>query len=400
MVRVVAASILLFGPWTDEASELDGWDADRFQQIADAPGEPYIDHDVEYPPGSVVIIQAIHSNDLVATHRRLVVLSLVADLGVAFVLSRRWSTRVAAAYLVIGLPMVPSGLLRLDLWAALAATIALAAIVPRSTGSLVTKAAGEAHHERRSAMPAVGSAVANADRPRAIAVFAVAAVIGSAIKLWPAFLIAAAIGIRRTRAAAVAGLLGVAVGVAWLAVSGFGALEQITSLRGATGWHVESIPGTLVSLFGDEPTRLEADAYRIGRLDDTVVLVGRLLTVAITVAAVVLARRRRVTSEPADVAALVMLAAVTTLVVTAPLVSPQFILWMTPWAAILHRDRLLLRLTAAALVLTAGVLATFGPPQLDHPIAAAGLLFRNGILVAIVGVALLRLARSDGLQHT
>lgn len=382
VVRVVAAAILIFGPWTDEAGELDGWDVDRFQHIAEAPGTPYVDHQVEYPPGSVVIIEAIHSDDLVTSHRRLVVLSLLADLGIAAVLARRWSVRVAAAYLLIGLPMVPSGLLRLDLWAALAATIAMGALVPGRTPS-----------HRRNATTVFATTVF------ATAVFATATVIGAAIKLWPAFLIAAAIGIGRNRAAAAAGLLGAVTSVIWLGLSGFGAVEQIIELRGVTGWHVESIPGTLVSLFGDEAARFEADAYRIGDLDDTVVLIGRLLSVAVALAAVVLARRRRSAGNPTAVAALVMLASVAALVATAPLVSPQFLLWLTPWAAVLHRDRLLLVLTVIGVALTAGILATFGPPQLDHPIAAALLLTRNGVLVAIVGVCLERLARSDGLEH-
>jgi hypothetical protein len=95
--------------------------------------------------------------------------------------------------------------------------------------------------------------------------------------------------------------------------------------------------------------------------------------------------------------ALVMLGSTTALIVTAPLVSPQFMLWLTPWAAILYRDRLLLGLTGTAVALTASILAVFGPPDLDHPVAAAGLLARNGILVAVVALSLQRLNRPDRL---
>ncbi len=56
VVLVAAAAVLVAGPWTDQATELAGWDVARFQQMADEPGRPYADHEVEYPPGSVVLV--------------------------------------------------------------------------------------------------------------------------------------------------------------------------------------------------------------------------------------------------------------------------------------------------------------------------------------------------------
>lgn len=381
-IRVLAAAALLFGPWTDEATELDGWDVDRFQQIADAPGTPYVDHEVEYPPGTVVIAELMLADNVVASHRRLVALSLLVDLGLAAMLARFWSRRASTAYLLIGLPLVPSGLLRLDLWAALAAVVAAAALAPL---------------KKQSA--AVSTARAT--------VFAVAVVIGSLIKLWPAMLIAAAIGVRRSRAAAAATGLGVAFAMIWLAVSGVEAVEQITSLRGVTGWHLESIPGSLASLIGSEQPRLEADAFRIGTLNDTVVSGGRVLTIGVVVLATGLARRksRRGNGQgeghehDAEFIALVMLSSVTMLIITAPLLSPQFLLWLTPWAAILHRDRLLMALTAGAVAVTAATLGVFGPPDLDHPVAAVALLGRDVVMIAVVGVGLWRLRGSDRFEY-
>ena len=94
-VRVAAAAVLVAGPWTNEPSELAGWDVACFQQLADEPGRPYADHEVEYPPGSVVLIEALAGGGVVRTHRLLVTLSLAVDLGVAALVQRLGGDRAA-----------------------------------------------------------------------------------------------------------------------------------------------------------------------------------------------------------------------------------------------------------------------------------------------------------------
>lgn len=388
-MRVVAAAVLIFGPWADEPEELQGWDVERFQEIADTAGTPYVDHEVEYPPLTVAVAEVVLADEVVSSHQRLVVLSLAVDLTVAAALARFFGHRAGVAYLLIGLPLVPSGLLRLDLWAALAAVIGAVAIArPRSSST---------RHD-----PTLRDAADGTPNAINVGVFAALVTVGAMVKLWPALLIPAAIAIKNLRAAAAAAIVGACSGLIWLAISGTPALEQITSLRGVTGWHLESIPGSLIALFGSDEPRLEANAFRIGDLDDTLVLIGRLLVFALVATATALAHRSE--REPADRLALVMLASVAGLIITAPLFSPQFLLWLTPWAAMLHRDRTVTRLTFAAIALTATVLAVFGPPGLDHPVAAAGLLLRDGLMLAIIGIALRRLAlrrlaTSDGLEH-
>lgn len=379
-MRLLAALALIFGPWTDDPSELEGWDVSRFQEIADASGTPYVDHEVEYPPLTVVIAEVVLAEDVVSSHQRLVAVSLLIDLAVAAVLARAFGSRTGVVYLLIGLPLVPSGLLRLDLWAALAAVIAAAAIA------------------RTDKDPSQHDAIERRRRTIDRAMFALMVTIGAMVKLWPALLIAAAIGIKKSRDASITAAVGAVAGIGWLAVSGTAALEQITSLRGVTGWHLESIPGSLMALFSSETPRLEADAFRIGDLNDTVVFIGRLIVLAVIAGATVLARRSN--RQPSERLALVMLVSVAALIVTAPLLSPQFLLWLTPWAAIVHRDRTLTRLTFAAVALTALVLGAFGPPDLDHPIAAGGLLIRDGIILAIIGVSLKRLATSDWFEYS
>ena len=55
-IRVVVAAVLAFGPATDEPAELAGWDAERFQEIAERQEPAWSGQPVEYPPGSVVVL--------------------------------------------------------------------------------------------------------------------------------------------------------------------------------------------------------------------------------------------------------------------------------------------------------------------------------------------------------
>lgn len=415
-VRVVAAAVLVAGPWTNQASELAGWDVARFQQMADEPGRPYADHEVEYPPGSVVLIEALAGGGVVRTHRLLVSLSLAVDLGVAALVRRLGGDRAAGAYLLLGLPLVPMGLLRFDLWAALAAVGAVAVAVASSpaarTGSPAARAgSGAATAEDTLAAP--GRAVA-ADVAVDLAVGSLVAA-GALIKVWPALLVAALWAGGRARAAA-ASLAAMAVaGVAWLAWAGAGLdpVRQVLSLRGATGWHLESIPGSLVALFGSSTPELQLDAFRIGHLDSRLVLAGRVITVAVVAALAVGVRRTR-RSPPgssdgmAGETALIMLGATAALIVTAPLVSPQFLLWLTPWAALQVAEPAandaersdprwrLVALTAVATTVTGATLTVFGPPDVGQPLPALLLLGRDAALVALIGLAVRTALRPSG----
>ncbi len=358
-IRVVAAGVLVFGPWTDEPDELSGWDANRFQQIHAAPGRPWVDHEVEYPPGSVALIELLARDDVVQTQRLLVVVSLVVDLGVAGVLAlglperagSRHTSDAGLAYLMLGTAAVPAGLLRFDLWATACTAIGLVLL-------------------------------ARPPSRRTITGFAVVASIGAAIKLAPALLIAAAVATRRRGEAVAAAAAGTALATAWLAWAGLDALTQVLSLRGATGWHVESLPGSLVALLSTQKPRFEADAYRIGSMNDGIVTAGRLVMLAVVATLVVMARRR----TSADAAALVMLASTATLLLTAPLLSPQFLLWLTPPAALLWTSerRVPCMLTGAAVALTALTLVVFGPSGVHRPVAAIGLSVRDGLLAGVI----------------
>ena len=384
-VRVAAAAVLVAGPWTNEPSELAGWDVARFQQMADEPGRPYADHEVEYPPGSVVLIEALAGGGVVRTHRLLVTLSLAVDLGVAALVRRLGGDRAAGAYLLLGLPLVPMGLLRFDLWAALAAVGAVAVAASSTTARRGTDVAVDI---------AVGVLVAA----------------GALVKVWPALLVAGLWAVGRGRAAVASLVAMAAAGVAWLTWAGAGLdpVRQVLSLRGATGWHLESIPGSLVALFGSSQPELQLDAFRIGHLDGRLVLAGRVVTLAVVAALAVGVRRSRRTvgsvasDGAADRLALVMLGATGALIVTAPLLSPQFLLWLTPWAALQltagssDTARRLVALTAVATIVTGVTLTVFGPPDVGQPLPALLLLGRDAALVALIVLAVRAALRPSG----
>ena len=379
----MAAALLLYGPWTDDAAELAGWDVERFQEIADIDGQPWIDEPVEYPPGSVLILETIAGSDIVGTHRLLVSLSLIVDLGIAVVIAGLRSQRAATAYLALGLPLVPMGLLRLDLWSVGLAVLGAAALAKRANK-----------------------------------LFALAATAAALIKAWPVLLLAAAWAIGRRTAVLYAMIAMAITGLAWLAYGGWSLdpLRQVLTLRGAEGWHLESVPGSVIALFTDTQATLQFNAYRIGSIQRPFVVAGQFATMVTTIVLVVRARRfvepgtsdrpSRWDGAQVDLqtAAIVMLGATAALIVTAPLLSPQFLLWLTPWAALtIPRDRedeekpngspagpirWLLPLTAVATILTGATLAAFGPEDLGQPIAALLLLARDGVLIAIAGCAI------------
>lgn len=393
-VRIIVALVLIAGPWTDEPAELDGWDAERFQEIADRDTRAWVDQPIEYPPGSVVVFDLVAGDDVVSTNRLIVALSLVAELGVVAVLWRTVGRGPAQTFLFLGLALVPLGLLRLDMLVTVVAALAAVVLV------------GPRKRRRWGAVDGGGGLGAGVG-------FSGLVMIGAMIKLWPALLIGAAWGIGR-RHAAVAGAAATAgAGALWLAMVGDGLepVRQVLSLRGATGWHVESLPGALVSLFGDESLRLELNAFRIGTLRPGVVTAGRVVALLVMALLVVRAARWNDGRATMQRLSLVMIGSVSALLVTAPLLSPQFLLWLTPWGALLLMDeadeddplpalrvRPMMTLLATSVVLTGFTLTVFGPPNLAATVPAALLTARNLTLLALPAMCLHMLGPGTGVR--
>ncbi len=372
-LRVFAAVVLILSPALSKPETFNGWDVARFQEIADSPGRAWVDFDVEYPPGSLVLIRALASldqsqNAVVTNHRILVATSLLMDLAISRLIWRRWRPESAVTYLVLGSPLVVFGLVRFDLWATLAAVLA---------GVLLAQPVCRPNREAQLRWPrALG----------ADALIATAIVIGSLIKLWPALLIVVALSVGRLRVAILAILGGLGAGLVWLGSSGTDALNQVMSLRGATGWHVESIAGSITALVANEQSELQAGAYRIGTLNPELVWMGRGLLV---VAALCFAWLGHRSTNP-DRIGLIMLGITTALLLSSPLFSPQFLLWLLPWAAMTRSDHRLsfdhspTNLLGLAVVLTVIIHAIAGPPNLDQTIPALGLLSRDLLLVGVI----------------
>ncbi len=385
-VRVVAIVVLVAGPWTDEPAELAGWDAERFQEIAERSGDGWVEQPIEYPPGSVVVFDAIAGDDVVDTNRALVLLSAVAELVGVAVLWRSFGGRVAKAFLVLGLPLVPMGLLRLDMLVTVLALAAAAALLATS----------EPDRSRPGRLIGAGL----------VAGFGLLVMAGALIKIWPGLLVAGALAIGKRFAAAAAVATTAVAGLVWLVLvdAGLDPVDQVLSLRGATGWHVESLPGTVVSLFGDTEPRLELNAFRIGTINRPLVTVGRLVAVCFMAALTIVGLRRGNHIAATERLALVMLGSVAALLVTAPLLSPQFLLWLTPWGALLvgsldETDRgrgsaVALGALAGAVLLTGVTLTAFGPQNLAATGPALLLTVRNLLLLALAPLCLLRLYRA------
>ena len=398
VVRIVAVLVLVAGPWTDQPAELAGWDAERFQEIAERTEPGWSSFPIEYPPGSVVVFDTIGGPSVVETSRNLVLLAAAAELAAVVLLWRRFGAITAKAFLVLGLVLVPMGLVRLDL-IVVALAVAASALLLSSGGA-----------ERP-----------NSPRWSTDIVFGVLVAAGALIKLWPALLVLGALAVGR-RSAAIWAIVATGVsGVVWLVLvgDGLGPVDQVLSLRGATGWHVESLPGALVALATSDPARLELNAFRIGTLNQPLVTAGRGLALVVMATLVVTAagvsRRPRAghstgtattdaTIEIGDIErfGFVMLGSVAALLVTAPLLSPQFLLWLTPWGALLigaggrqlrEVIAVIIATLATVLVLTGATLLAFGPPNLSATAPALLLTIRNFGLVALPVLCLLQLRR-------
>jgi hypothetical protein len=217
------------------------------------------------------------------------------------------------------------------------------------------------------------------------------------VKLWPVVLVPVLIVRRAWRALGACVALGVAGTVAWVAWGGFDAPVQVLTFRGAKGWEFESTVGAFVRTVGGATPHIESGAWRVGDVTSFVSGVLMLALVAGVAAAWILAARAK--PRGTDVLdGLAPMAAITTFLVLSPLLSPQFLLWLLPFAAIaaVHGERLVTRLTFVVFGLSVALLALL--PGLIHggTLALLVLAARNAVLVALLAVLAVRLVQSGG----
>jgi hypothetical protein len=362
LARIVAVPITLsqdaiYGPH----AALTG-DIRRFHSITSHHhGIPYVDFPVEYPP---VMLGAIEVLDSSTTHTATVATmwsQLALDLIVAALICWGWGRRAALAYLIIGFPLIcyPFLYLRLDLL-----SVALAV-------------GGMALVRRRR--PVAGGAVL------AVAVLT---------KLWPVLLAPGLVFRRSWRAVAAFTVVGGAGLVAWVAwVSTDGPVE-VLSMRSATGWEIESTVGSIIRVTSNEVVHYNEGAFRVGHVREWAIVLTAIILGVVVIAACALAARAADSGALLD--GTVAVVAVGTFLVLTPLWSPQFSIWLVPFAAIAatQRDRIVGRLTFVVVALSVADFALIDRYASTNEIAPqVVVLARNATMVALIVVCFVRLAR-------
>jgi hypothetical protein len=335
-------------------------DIHRFHTIATHRGTPYQTFEVEYPPLMVGAIKLLDHGSLPDATAWTMWTQLLLDLSVAGLLAWGWGRRTAVAYLIIGAPFIvyPFLYLRLDLLSVALAVGGLALV--------------------RRRRPALGGATL------ALACFA---------KVWPV-LVAPSLVVRRSWRAVTAfcavGVVGTAAWVGWVGTKG---IEQVLSMRGAVGWEVESTAGAILRIWNTQKIRINRGAWRFGTVPHWVnlTLTG---AVVLTVLGVWLLASRVRPHGAAVLDGVAPIAAVSAFMVFLPLLSPQFLIWIVPFAAIVavRGDKLVGGLTLAVVALSVLDLNLIW--ELVHTnewLPQEVVILRNLLLVVLLLVCLARL---------
>jgi hypothetical protein len=363
VLRIAAAGYLVLTPTEREANILGG-DAGRYHEIARTFGRPYRDFDVEYPPAALALIELTNGTNRAHTIERLVASQLILDFAVAGLLVWAWDRRTALAYLILSTPMLafPFLYMRIDLLSVFLALLGLALV--------------------RKGWDRSGGA------SLAVAAYA---------KVWPVVVMPVLVIERKVKAGAAWVVTMVVCGVAWLAWGGSEGPSEVLTFRGAKGWQVESIIGLFFHVSNPSGSHPEAGAWRTaaempgwGRPMLTV-----LSGVTVLLAWWLASRRRRAGDDDSVVYGLAPLVCVIGMLVFAPILSPQYVLWFLPFAAIVaaRGNRLMGGLTLAVAALSAWSFAVIKAELHGQWYAVYPLFLRNGLLVAMLVVGLVQLTR-------
>jgi hypothetical protein len=325
----------------------------RFTEIAAAEGRAYRDFPVEYPPVSLGAIELVAGTNANETGANLVWLMVLFDLVTAVALGIGWGRRAAIFYLLLTVPLLAFLYTTIDLISVALAVSAVALVVR--------------------------------GRERLGGVALAAAVLA---KVWPVALVPMMVVQRKRRALAwsVGALaLGTLVWVWWGGPSG---LLQVATQRHTPGWEFESLVGSLLWALGRGGLVSISDSTRVVGVAPwwaKAVLLGAAVA---GIAAVWYRASRR---EPRELG-LPAVAAVSILLLAAPLLSPPYMIWLAPWAAIACTERTgYIRWLLAALMLVGGLTFVAFSAFPDVPLwsAKALLLLRNALLAAVPAVYLL-----------
>jgi hypothetical protein len=335
-------------------------DFDRYYEIGSTAGRPYLDYQVEHPIGTLLVFKALARlpGGRPSFGLGIVVLNLIADGVIVGSLVWGWGP-VAAAYGAAALvPVLGLFFNRIDSWSTAAAILAVAAW-------------------RHNRPVALGCALAA----------------GTAFKLWPLVLATLLIVPWRERrsplALAAFAVTAAAFGGAAIWIAGSKGVVEVLTFRGATGWQIESLVGSLVHLTDSHTLRMESGAWRIGSINGTA-SVGMFLAAA-PICVWSSWRGARVNHVGAG-----WLASVTALLLLSALLSAQYVIWLAPAAAIawIDGDRRLAALTAIAIVLTQLLWSYYGAVLSGELPGLMIVVARNLVLLALVLSAIVTLRKN------
>jgi hypothetical protein len=324
----------------------------RFTEIAAAEGRPYRDFPVEYPPVSLGAIELVGGANGNETGARLLWLMLLCDLATVAALAFGWGRRTAVLYMVLTVPLLGFMYTTVDLLSAALAAWAVALLL-----------------RGRERMAGVSLAA------------------GVLAKVWPLVLLPL-MGLQRRGRALVWSVVALSLGTsAWVFWGGPSGPLQVATQRQTAGWEYESVVGSVLWALGRNLVSIN-DSARLGVAPGW----AKALLLGAAVAGIAAVWYRASRREPREIG-LPALAALSILLLSAPLLSYPYIIWLAPWAAIAWTEREgYVRPLLAALMLVSGVLVvTYSSALADVALwsVKAILLLRNGLLAAIPAVYLL-----------
>ena len=324
----------------------------RFTEIAGAEGRPYRDFPVEYPPVSLGAIELVAGTNGNETGLNLVWFMVLCDLVTTAALAFGWGRRTAVFYLVLTVPLLGFLYTTIDLLSVALAVSAVALVVRR--------------------------------RERSGGVVFAAAILA---KVWPVVLLPVMV-LQRKRRALTWSMAALTLGtIMWVWWGGPSGPMQVATQRHTPGWEYESLVGSILWALGRGFVSVN-DSSRLGVAPWWAK--GLLLGAAVAGIAAVWYRASR--REPPELG-LPALAALAILMLSAPLLSHPYVIWLAPWAAIAWTERTgYVRWLLAALMLVSGLLVvsySSSLPDVAMWSVKAILLLRNALLAAVPAVYLL-----------
>jgi hypothetical protein len=354
IVALVAIRVLLVGAILDDpAAYRRGtayeFDAHNYHSIAERAGTPHVDFEMEFPPVSLAYIELVNGDTVADTMHNLGWAGLGLELLAAVALAYGWGKRTATVYLVFSLPFLlyPFFYWRIDMLSVALAVWGLAL--------------AKRHRQ------VLGGGVL------ALAAFA---------KFWPLGLVPVLALRRQWRALVTCCSVMGAIGIAWVAWAGLAGPEQVMTFRHATGWQIESVVGAAQRVFTDSTVFKESGALRTGSAPQWATVLLGLALVAVVAGAWWRAAKARALDD-ATLDGVVPVVAVTAFLVCSPLLSPQYLVWLLPFAAIcwVTGARRVAVLVGIALVLTMLVIRTYHELKRGDLGPQVLLQVRNAVLV-------------------